>query len=259
MRAASNGHGSSASAAARPVTAGASASARPLSRGSTRTSSKKRVTPARAALSELQRLLRTLEAHVAVTDVDTDRDLELLGHTVAITGAEDRLRAVTALLVSLSTYQRLRVCGDPAAAMVADCESADHDIRSRHCVTGEGARAPVSHDHGMASPVSVSVNGVTVHDRPLGNAGATSSGTARVNGASVSAERELAAATARYIARDLAARQLSEFTSAEGYRLARTLARLGGVEQAVEQLLAQANDVRLHPAPLANAVSHSPR
>lgn len=67
----------------------------------------------------------------------------------------------------------------------------------------------------------------------------------------------LAAAAARYIARDLAARRLSEFTSAEGYRLARTLARIGDVEEPIERLLAEANTIRLHPPPLADAVSHS--
>ena len=68
---------------------------------------------------------------------------------------------------------------------------------------------------------------------------------------------ELAAGAARYIARDLAARQLSEFTSAEGYRLARSLARIGQVQAQVEHLLSEANKVRLHPMPLADAVSHS--
>lgn len=67
----------------------------------------------------------------------------------------------------------------------------------------------------------------------------------------------LAAAAARYIARDLAARRLSEFTSAEGYRLARTLARIGEIEAPVERLLAEANTIRLHPPSLTDAVSHS--
>jgi hypothetical protein len=71
-------------------------------------------------------------------------------------------------------------------------------------------------------------------------------------------DQQLAAAAARYIARDLAARQLTEFTSAEGYRLARALAKLGDVEAPVEQLLSEASKVRLHPMPLADAVSHSP-
>lgn len=69
---------------------------------------------------------------------------------------------------------------------------------------------------------------------------------------------QLAAASARYIARDLAARRLSAFTSAEGYRLARALAAVGGVEAEIEQLLAEANTVTLHPGPLGDAVSHSP-
>jgi hypothetical protein len=68
---------------------------------------------------------------------------------------------------------------------------------------------------------------------------------------------ELAAAAATYIARDLAARQLTEFTSAEAYRLARALARIGGVSTSVERWLAEANTIRLHPAPLRDAVSHS--
>jgi hypothetical protein len=70
-------------------------------------------------------------------------------------------------------------------------------------------------------------------------------------------EPALAAAAARYIARDLAARRLSEFTSAEGYRLARTLARIGKVEAPIERLLAEANTIRLHPPRLTDAVSHS--
>lgn len=73
----------------------------------------------------------------------------------------------------------------------------------------------------------------------------------------VGVDAALAAAAARYIARDLAARRLSEFTSAEGYRLARALAAIGGVGADVEDLLADANTVRLHPMPLAEAVSHS--
>jgi hypothetical protein len=70
-------------------------------------------------------------------------------------------------------------------------------------------------------------------------------------------DAELAAAAATYIARDLAARQLTEFTSAEAYRLARALARIGGVSNSVERWLAEANTIRLHPAPLRDAVSHS--
>jgi hypothetical protein len=72
-------------------------------------------------------------------------------------------------------------------------------------------------------------------------------------------DADVAAAAARYIARDLAARRLSEFTSAEGYRLARTLATIGGARDDVERLLADANTVRLHPMPLTGAVSHSAR
>lgn len=69
-------------------------------------------------------------------------------------------------------------------------------------------------------------------------------------------DAELAASTASYIARDLVARQLTEFTSAEGYRLARALAAVGDVSETVEQLLARANTVRLHPVPLTEALSH---
>lgn len=68
---------------------------------------------------------------------------------------------------------------------------------------------------------------------------------------------ELAAAAATYIARDLAARRLTEFTSAEAYRLARALAAVGGVAEHVERTLAEANTIRLHPTPLDRAVSHS--
>lgn len=70
---------------------------------------------------------------------------------------------------------------------------------------------------------------------------------------------DLAAAAATYIARDLAARRLSEFTSAEGYRLARRLADIGRVRADVERLLADADTVHLHPMPLTGAVSHSAR
>jgi hypothetical protein len=79
----------------------------------------------------------------------------------------------------------------------------------------------------------------------------------RVTAPPTASDAALAAAAARYIARDLAARRLSEFTSAEGYRLARTLARIGDVEAPVERLLAEANTIRLHPPPLTDAVSHS--
>lgn len=82
-------------------------------------------------------------------------------------------------------------------------------------------------------------------------------GPAPVPAAASAPDAALAAATARYIARDLAARRLSEFTSAEGYRLARALARIGDVEAPVERLLAEANAIRLHPPPLTDAVSHS--
>lgn len=79
---------------------------------------------------------------------------------------------------------------------------------------------------------------------------------AAVNGAG-GPGTDLAGAAARYIARDLAARRLSAFTSAEGYRLARALAAVGRVEAEVEQLLAEANTVTLHPGPLGDTVSHS--
>lgn len=80
---------------------------------------------------------------------------------------------------------------------------------------------------------------------------------ATARGGGSATDPALAAAAARYIARDLAARRLSEFTSAEGYRLARTLARIGGVEAPVERLLSEANTIRLHPPPLTDAVSLS--
>jgi hypothetical protein len=90
----------------------------------------------------------------------------------------------------------------------------------------------------------------TTPDDQTRHAGAAANGAGRVSTA-------LAADSARYIARDLAARRLSAFTSAEGYRLARALATLGRVEAEVEHLLAEANTLTLHPGPLTDAVSHS--
>ncbi|HSJ43628.1 MAG TPA: hypothetical protein VK923_02970 [Euzebyales bacterium] len=94
------------------------------------------------------------------------------------------------------------------------------------------------------------------HDEPA-HTPASEGDAARVSAPPTAPDTVLAAAAARYIARDLAARRLSEFTSAEGYRLARWLARIGDVEAPVERLLAEASTIRLHPAPLTDAVSHS--
>jgi hypothetical protein len=141
-----------------------------------------------------------------------DRALELTGGAVTPVVAEQQLRGIAALLLTLDTY----LCG-----------------RRRRSTD---AAAPRSADP-APSATPAQRNGAPTATRPTAG---------------------LAAAAARYIARDLAARQLSEFTSAEGYRLARELARIGRDEQAVERLLAQANQIRLHPVALTEALSHSP-
>lgn len=178
----------------------------------------------RRDLVELQRLVRVLERHGPVDVADCGRDLEILDDQSRIGRAEPHLRAVAALLVTLETYQTLK--------------AGRRSVERRDTAT---VVAPVAT---LVPPV----NGRPINGRPVDAVPVTSTGH----------DKELAAAAARYIARDLAARQLSEFTSAEGYRLARALAKLGEVEAPVERLLADANQVRLHPMPLADAVSHSP-
>lgn len=166
----------------------------------------------RRDVAELERLVRVLGRHAPPDPATGRRELQLIAADLSAGAAEQRLRAITALLLTMETYLRVtrRVDGSPAASRASS--------------------------HADAGPPSA--DGVGPVDDEL----------ARV-----------AAAGARYIARDLAARRLSEFTSAEGYRLARELARIGGTEEAVEHLLAEANQVRLHPMPLAEALSHSAR
>lgn len=206
---------------------------------------RQRAAKARADLRELQRLVRILEQHVPVDDTDMQRDLELLADPDAVVRAEPRLRALTALLVSLSSYRQA------TAAARARPHPPAPEARPSPNAPAPPANGSRSIGGGTQVNGTVAVNGVHVNGHHM-------------NGVHADVDREqasdeeLAAATARYIARDLAARQLSEFTSAEGYRLARALARLGRVEEPVERLLAEANQVRLHPMPLADAVSHSP-
>ena len=198
-------------------------SAPPLPGGGGRAGGDGRAAAARRHLTELERLIRVLEHHVPVHEVSLHRDLALLGPGDAAGRAEPHLRAVTALLVSLATYQDA----------------------SRRTVTARSRRpAPPAPVRAGARVNGHHPNGRSPDGRPPGEGTPT--------------DRELAAAAATYIARDLAARQLSEFTSAEGYRLARALAKAGGVEAPVERLLTEANQLRLHPMPLADAVSHSP-
>ena len=174
---------------------------------------------AQQGLEELQRLIRVLERHAPVGQADGRRDLEVVEEPRRMGSAEPHLRAVNALLVTLATYQKT--------------------VRRQPRTTGRQPRP-------MLGPTTV-----TLVPSVNGRSGD--------NGAPVEHDdQQLAAAAARYIARDLAARQLTEFTSAEGYRLARALAKLGDVEAPVEQLLREASKVRLHPMPLADAVSHSP-
>lgn len=228
---------------------------------------------ARRGLLELQRLVRVLEHHVAVEDAGARRELALLGVDALDNRSEPHLRAVTALLVSLATYQHL-MAGDgrgaPPAARRArvngrapngrppGAHAPDGDVRNGHLQSAQAVNGRVS--HGRAAGVNGVVNGagggVNGHDS---GAATTTAGHPAGTRAALGQDRELAAAAAGYIARDLAARQLSEFTSAEGYRLARALARLGDVEVPVERLLTEANQARLHPVPLADAMSHSPR
>jgi hypothetical protein len=167
-------------------------------------------------LAELQRLVRVLERHAPVPDVVNHRELMLIGEDLAPSRAEQHLRAVAALLLTLSTYLRGR---------------ARRERRLPRRPTG----APVPDS---AAPPAA--NGARA-------------------GVAAAMDAELAAAAASYIARDLAARQLSEFTSAEGYRLARALAQIGRVGEAVEQLLAEANQIRLHPMSLPETLSRSAR
>jgi hypothetical protein len=193
--------------------------------------------PAQQDLQELQRLIRVLERHAPVGRADARRDLEVVGQPHLMGNAEPHLRAVNALLVTLATYQK---------------------NVGRRRTTSRGPRPTLG-------PATVTLvpsrngrsvdNGAPVDHNDQQPRGARSRGT---RGGPASPDENLAAAAARYIARDLAARQLTEFTSAEGYRLARALAKLGDVEAPVEQLLREASKVRLHPLPLADAVSHSP-
>ncbi|CAN5872880.1 hypothetical protein BH23ACT10_BH23ACT10_19520 [soil metagenome] len=161
-------------------------------------------------MAHLADLVDHLDALTPTRPID-DRELELVGAAVTPDIAEQQLRGIRALLLTLHAYLRSQrtTTGSTAARSTDDGRPA----------------APAVHDNG-ASPAQPS-------------------------------DPELAAAAARYIARDLAARQLSEFTSAEGYRLARALARIGGDEAAVDQLLGEANTIRLHPVPLTDALSHS--
>jgi hypothetical protein len=185
----------------------------------------------RRDLAELQRLVRILHRHAAVGVEDGHRDLEILDEQCRIGRAEPHLRAVAALLVTLDTYQ---------------------NVGSRRAKASRQAGNPTAIKRGPAhaAPTEAQSSGPTLV-RPVNGH--------PINPAPQSAllDTDLAAAAARYIARDLAARQLSEFTSAEGYRLARALARFGEAEAPVERLLAEANQVRLHPMPLADALSHS--
>lgn len=169
--------------------------------------------PARDDLRRLVDLVDCLQDRLPTRSVD-DRELELVGGAVTPAIAAQQLRAITALLVTLDSYQR----------------------QARRPAVGGASPRPVT----ALAPQVV----------PPHRNGSQPADTA---------DPGLAAATARYIARDLAARRLSEFTSAEGYRLARALARIGGVEQAVEELLGEANDIRLHPVSLTDALSHSSR
>jgi hypothetical protein len=179
-------------------------------------------------LQELQRQIRVLERHAPVGEDDARRDLEVVGQPRLMGNAEPHLRAVNALLVTLANDQtsvrrRRRTTGrEPRPTHGAATVTL---VPSRNGRSGDNG-APVDHDDTRGGPASP--------------------------------DADLAAAAARYIARDLAARQLTEFTSAEGYRLARALAKLGDVEAPVEQLLREASKVRLHPMPLADAVSDSP-
>lgn len=165
-------------------------------------------------LAELTRLVDRLQDAAPSRPLDA-RELELVGGAVTPTTAEQQLRGIGVLLLTLQTY-----------------------LRSRHA-------APHQADE---PPRSVARDTATGTDRARRNGVADTQPPAAA----------VAAAAATYIARDLAARRLSEFTSAEGYRLARELARIGGAEHAVEQLLGEANEIRLHPVPLTDALSHRP-
>ncbi len=158
-------------------------------------------------MAHLSQLVRTLRDRTRPAQLDR-RELDLIGAGVTPPTAEQHLRAIGILLVTLETY--LRGIGAQGRTRSAETPSEQADV--------VGGDVPAT----GGSP-----------------------------------DASLAAAAARYIARDLAARRLSEFTSAEGYRLARELARIGNAEEAVERLLDDAKQIRLHPAPLTEALSHS--
>jgi hypothetical protein len=204
----------------------------------------------RRDLAELQRLVRILHRHAAVGVEDGHRDLEILDEQCRIGRAEPHLRAVAALLVTLDTYQNLR--GSWFRETRDGPAPPTKKLGSGRAKASRQAGNPTAIKRGPvhAAPTEAQPSGTTLV-RPVNGH--------PINQAPPSAllDTDLAAAAARYIARDLAARQLSEFTSAEGYRLARALARFGEAEAPVERLLAEANQVRLHPMPLADALSHS--
>lgn len=164
----------------------------------------------RSDLARLTDLVDGLRRELPARPLD-DRELELTGGAVTPVTAEQQLRGIGVLLLTLDTYLRGRRQPPPVTARPSPGST----------LSAEAARR----------------NGTPTTAGPAAG---------------------LAAAAARYIARDLAARQLSEFTSAEGYRLARELGRIGRDEATVEQLLTQANQIRLHPVSLTEALSHSP-
>jgi hypothetical protein len=223
----------------------------------------------RRDVAELQRLVRTLHRHVAVGVEDRRRDLEILDEQCRIGRAEPHLRAVAALLVTLDTYQNLRGSwfretrggpAPPARNLRGSWFRETRDGPAPPAKKPESGRANASRQE--RDPTAITrgaVGAAPTEAQPAGPTLVQPVNGHPINGAPPSAllDTDLAAAAARYIARDLAARQLSEFTSAEGYRLARALARFGDAEAPVERLLTEANQVRLHPMPLADALSHS--
>ena len=157
-----------------------------------------------------------------------------------------------------SDVDRLRRDSDRLRALVAELP-ADAERRRRRDLQALDGTSGLAELHlrsvgALMVSVDTWLRGHRRASEPVGPAVAPDAG----EGAAA-VDPALAAASARYIARDLAARRLSEFTSAEGYRLARALATIGGALDDVERLLADANTVRLHPMPLTEAVSHSAR
>lgn len=180
----------------------------------------------------LQRVVGEL-ARKGAADLSDARELQLIdprGPNPSID--EQRLRLTTVLLVTIANAHRLgwrRMHADRPPRTT-------HSVRGILAPIGQAFVRPRDGNH--PGPADSPCTLRTPRDTAL---------------------RHLTAAAARYIARDLAARRLPEFTSAEGYRLARSLAAFGAVDSEVRDLLAEANRARLFPPSYGQPASFSER